>query len=69
MQITQIVHLFKRQKKFLVSHGLGVSWSHWSRQPTGVVGVDVPVGFVDGWLPFYQRGGGQGAEGAQVQVP
>ena len=68
MRITQIFHLFKRQQQFLVQHGLGVSWSHWSRQ-TRVVGADVAVGFVDGWLPFYQRGGGQGAEGAQVQVP
>ena len=44
----------------------GVSWSHGSRQPADVVDVDVPIGFVDGWLPFYQRGGGQVAEGTQV---
>ena len=67
--LTKIIHLCKRSKQFLVSHGLGVSWSHWSRQPADVVDVDVSIGFVDGWLPFHQRGGGQVAEGAQVKVP
>ena len=64
--LIKIIHLCKRRKQFLVSHVLWVSWSHWSRQPSGVVGVDVAIGFVNGWLPFDQRGGGQGAEGTQV---
>ena len=65
---SKFIHLCKRRNQFFVSRWQRVFESHGSRQPCGVAGTDVAIGFSDAWLPLYQRRCGQVAEGTEVQV-
>ena len=61
-------HLGERWYELSIAHG---PWILWSQRPCCLVDVvrgQVPIGFQDAWLPHCQRGWGQVAEGAQVQV-
>ena len=61
-------HLGERCYELSITHG---PWILWPQRPCGLVDVgggQVPICFQDAWLPHCQRGWGQVAEGAQVQV-
>ena len=63
-------HLSERCNQLSVTHGVGVTLSHWAGHLVKVVEfLLIPVSLEDAWLPHCQRGWACVAERTQVQVP